>query len=113
MPRTPRRAPAVRCAAEPRGTAVQFWVVDLRLLLGEESHSRSDFLVAVAVRADFRSGILIDAIEDVIDISMSAIKPPIATLTGATRDLVAGSIQYDGRTVSLLDIGKLAALISL
>jgi purine-binding chemotaxis protein CheW len=88
-------------------------VIDIRHFLGEEYGDRCKCLVAMAVRGDFHSGVMIDSIEDVVDIPLSTIHPPLATLNGAARDLVIGEIEYGGRTISLLDIGKLAALIAL
>ena len=87
-------------------------VIDIKPFLGEEKASFKG-LIAMAVRGDFRSGVMIDAIEDVVDIPQSAIKPPLATLNGEARDLVLGEIDYGGGLVTLLDIGKLAARISL
>jgi purine-binding chemotaxis protein CheW len=88
-------------------------VIDLRHFLGEELADHGKSLIAMAVRGNFHSGVMIDSIEDVVDIPISTIHPPLATLNGAARDLVIGEIQYGGETISLLDIGKLAALVAL
>ncbi len=88
-------------------------VIDLHFFLGEEKPDQEKHLIAMAVRGDFHSGVIIDGIEDVIDIPVSAIAPPLATLNGAARDLVIGSIEYDAKTISLLDVGKLANLITI
>jgi purine-binding chemotaxis protein CheW len=88
-------------------------VVDIRHFLGEEMADHGKHLIVMAVRGDFHAGVMIDSIEDVIDILLSTIHPPLATLSGAVRDLVAGEIEYGGDTVSLLDIGKLEPLITL
>lgn len=88
-------------------------VIDLRYFLGEEMAEHGKHLIAMAVRGDFHSGIMIDSIEDVVDIPLSTIYPPLATLNGAARDLVIGEIEYGGKTISLLDVGKLAARIAL
>jgi purine-binding chemotaxis protein CheW len=88
-------------------------VIDLSHFLGEEKAGHGKCLIAMAVRGEFHSGIMIDSIEDVVDIPLSTILPPLATLNGSARDLVIGEIEYGGETISLLDIGKLAALISL
>ena len=88
-------------------------VIDIRHFLGEEKISNSSSLIAMAVQGDFHSGIMIDSIEDVVDIPQSTIHPPLATLNGAARDLVTGEIEYGGKTISLLDVGSLAALIVL
>lgn len=88
-------------------------VIDLRHFLGEEKEESGKHLIAMAVRGDFHSGIMIEAIKDVVDIPLVTIQPPLATLNGAARDLVSGEIGYDGATISLLDIGKLATLVAL
>ncbi len=87
-------------------------VIDLRYFLGEEKVNHGKHLIAMAVRGDFHSGVMIDSIEDVIDIPLSTIHPPLATLNGAARDLVIGGIEYGGKTISLLDVGKMATLIT-
>jgi purine-binding chemotaxis protein CheW len=88
-------------------------VIDLRHFLGEEKDDHVKSLIAMAVHGDFHSGVMIESIEDVVDIPLSSILPPLATLNGAARDLVIGEIEYGAATISLLDIGKLAALITL
>ena len=88
-------------------------VIDLRHFLGEEKDDNCTCLIAMAVHGDFHSGIMINSIEDVVDIPLRTIQPPLATLNGAARDLVIGEIEYLGKTISLLDVGRLAALIVL
>jgi purine-binding chemotaxis protein CheW len=88
-------------------------VIDLRHFLREEKCDSSKHLIAMAVQGDFRSGVMIESIEDVVDIPLSTIHPPLTTLNGAARDLVIGEIEYGDKTISLLDVGKLAALIVL
>lgn len=87
--------------------------IDIRHFLGEEKADPRKCLIAMAVRGDFRSGVMIDSIEDVVDIPLSAIKAPLSTLNGAARDLVIGEIEHGGEMVTLLDIEKLAAKITL
>ncbi|OGT97965.1 MAG: hypothetical protein A2079_02305 [Geobacteraceae bacterium GWC2_48_7] len=87
--------------------------IDIRYFLGEKKAGHDTCLIAIAVREDFHAGIIIDSMEDVVDIPLSTIHPPLATLNGAARDLVIGEIEYDSDTIILLDIGKLAALITL
>lgn len=87
-------------------------VIDISHFLGEEKSELGKYLIAMAVKGDFHSGIMIDVMEDVVDIQLSSIQPPLATLNGAARDLVIGEIEYGGKTISLLDVGKLSALIT-
>jgi purine-binding chemotaxis protein CheW len=88
-------------------------VLDISYFLGEPSAQPFTGLIAMAVREDFRSGVMIDAISDVVDIPLSVIGPALSTLEGAARDLVVGTIEYGGETVSLIDMGKVAAKLSL
>ncbi|MFH0730181.1 MAG: chemotaxis protein CheW [Pseudomonadota bacterium] len=88
-------------------------VVDIRHFLGEEKTGSGDCLIALTGRVDFRSGVLIDTVEDVVDIPLSAIKPPLSTLGGAVGDMAIGELEHGGKAATLLDIGKLAAKISL
>jgi purine-binding chemotaxis protein CheW len=87
-------------------------VIDIRHFLGEEKVAGGKNLIAMAVKGDFRSGILIDAIEDVVDVPRNTIHSPLSTLNAAL-DLVIGEIDYGGTMVTLLDIEKMAAKISL
>ena len=88
-------------------------VIDIRHFLGEERVDHGKHLIAMAVQGDFHSGVMIDSIQDVVDVPLSTIHPPLATLNGAARDLAIGEIEYGGEIVTLLDVEKLAAKISL
>ena len=88
-------------------------VIDVRHFLGMEKAGLGSGLIAMAVREDFRLGVMIDAIDDVVDIPKNAIKPPLSTLNGSARDLVAGEIEYLDQIITLLAIEKLAARIAL
>ncbi|MFP5223159.1 MAG: chemotaxis protein CheW [Acidobacteriota bacterium] len=87
--------------------------VDIACFLGCDRQSGGKALIAMVEKGDFRSGVIIDAVEDVTDIPQSCIHPPLATLDGPVRDLVAGEIAWEGRTATLLDIEKLAAKVTL
>ncbi len=86
-------------------------VVDLHHFLGGDAATDEKPVIAMVVRDDFRSGVLVDAIVDVLDILVSEIKPPLATLQGAARELVCGEFQYGDKPVTLLDSEKLASKI--
>ncbi len=63
--------------------------------------------IAIASTDEMRSGILVDSIEDVIDVPVSALKPPIATLDQSRKEFVAGEFTCDGKNITLLDIGRI------
>jgi purine-binding chemotaxis protein CheW len=68
--------------------------------------------IAIAEKEGVRSGIRVDSIEDVVDVPTSSIKPPLSTLDGAGRDLVAGEVQYSGKIIVLLDVGRMLGRIA-
>jgi purine-binding chemotaxis protein CheW len=88
-------------------------VIDIRCFLGGEGAKPGSGLVLLAVKGDFRSGILVDAVEDVADVPLSALKPPLSTLGGAARDLVSAEIDLGGTVIPLLELDKLAAKVTL
>ena len=88
-------------------------VVDMRLFLGGKRSDPKKCLIVMAVRGNFRSGILVDSMEDVVDIPLNAIKPPLATLGGITRELAAGEVEHGGGVITLLDVEKTGRQIEL
>jgi purine-binding chemotaxis protein CheW len=63
--------------------------------------------IAIAVKGDMRSGILLDAVEDVIDVPRSSIKQPLSTLEDSRKDFIAGELFYNNRNITVLDVGKI------
>jgi len=88
-------------------------VVNIGHFLGEEKKERLSGLIAMVVKDDFHTGILIDSIDDVVDIPLQSITPPLSTLDGATRELVVGNLEYGNSIIAILDIGKLALKVAL
>jgi purine-binding chemotaxis protein CheW len=90
-------------------------VIDIQRLLGAPpgASGATGRLIVMAVRQDFRSGILVDEVEDVVDLPRSAIQPPLITLEEGVRDLVAGEIRLGERLVPLLDLERLQARVTL
>jgi purine-binding chemotaxis protein CheW len=68
--------------------------------------------IAVAEKDGIRSGLLVDSLLDVLDIPLSAIKPPLATLSKSVREFVAGEFIFQERSVTILDIGKIFGKIT-
>lgn len=88
-------------------------VIDIRHFLGGEQTDVAKCLIAITVRGDFRSGILIDSVEDVLDLPLSSIKPPLSSLGGVARELAAGEIELGEQTATLLNIDMLVAKVTL
>ena len=68
--------------------------------------------VAVVSKDGIRSGVLVDSVEEVQDVPASLIKPPLSTLGKATGDFVAGELIYNNKNITLLNIGKIFAEIT-
>lgn len=83
-------------------------VIDLGRFLRLPPERESEKLrIIIAHNGEVRSGIRVDAIEDVVDIPKSAVGPAISTLSESIREHVAGETTYRGRSVTLLDIGRI------
>lgn len=83
-------------------------VINLHVVLGlPESERSACNRIVMTEKAGVRSGMLVDSVVDVVDLPPSSIKPPLATLDHATREVVAGETDYRGRSVVLLDVGRI------
>lgn len=88
-------------------------VIDIACFLAGHGTAEPTGLVAMAVRGEFRSGVLVDSIDDVVDIPVNAIRPPLGTLTGAAREIIGAVIEVEGAAIPLIDLEKLAAKVTL
>lgn len=83
-------------------------VINLNKFLGlADSERTAASRIAMASKSGARSGILVDAVLDVVDVPLNAIKPPLSTLDHAIKELVTGEMTYNKRSVVMLDIGRL------
>ncbi len=83
-------------------------VIDINLFLGQpgtEPTPRSRIIIAE--KAGVRSGILVDSVEDVLDVSQTAIQKTLSTLNDSVRSFVAGELTYKHHNVTVLDAGQL------
>lgn len=60
--------------------------------------------IIIAEKDGVRSGILVDSVEEVMNIPLSSINPPISTLDNAKRELVVGEITVGESVVTILDV---------
>jgi purine-binding chemotaxis protein CheW len=89
-----------------RGTLVA--VIDLGKLLGlEPSEHDSSAHIVVGEAGGFAGGLLVDAVQEIMDVPRAEREPPLATLDSATRSYVVGQVQFNGRLVIILDLGRL------
>lgn len=88
-------------------------VININKLIGlPDSKNTPKSRIAIAVSGNMRSGIMLDALEDVIDVAVSSIKPAISTLSSSVGDFVVGEMMYRDRNVTLLNLGNIFARIT-
>ena len=65
--------------------------------------------IAMAEKDGIRSGILVESIEDVLDVPVSSIKPPLSMLDKTIKEFIGGEMIYKSKNVTLLDVGRIFA----
>ncbi len=84
-----------------------------RIMRLDETQITKDTRIIIAEKDGIRTGILVDTVEDVIEVSMGYIKPPISTLDKSVREFTIGGERiYADKYVSVLDVAKLFATIA-
>ncbi len=83
-------------------------VLDIHTYMGFPGvNLNSNNRIIIAEKNEVRSGILMDSVQDVVDIPISAIHPTLSTLDVKIRDFVVGQTTYKDHMVIILDIGKI------
>ncbi len=97
----------VRGIVNIRGNIVV--VVDISGFLGLNIiNQKKESRIMVVKIQEKTTGILLDSVSDILNISLKSIQPPISTLTGLKSDFVKGELKLpDGRFLTLLDLVKL------
>ncbi len=108
VPGTPPYIPGV---INMRGEIESVLTINAFLGLAESERS-TDSRIAIAEKGAIRSGILLDSVTDVVDIPVSAVKPPLDTLAKARKEFVAGEFLYRDKNIILLDIAKIFGKVS-
>jgi purine-binding chemotaxis protein CheW len=88
-------------------------VVNINKFLGlPDSLNAQSNRIVLAVANGIRTGILVDAIEEVLDIPVSLVRPSLGTISKSIKEFVAGEFLHQKKNVTLLDIeailGKIA-----
>ncbi len=83
-------------------------VLNINRFLGlPEAPNARNSRIAVAEKDGIRSGVLVDSVEDVADIPINSIRPPLGTLPPSIKEFVSGAFMYHNNLVILLDIGRI------
>jgi purine-binding chemotaxis protein CheW len=89
-------------------------VININRFLGlDDAATTKHSRIAVAQKNGIRSGILIDSVVDFCDIPVCSVTPALSTHNNTVREFVAGELFDNGRNITLLDIGKIFARMSL
>jgi purine-binding chemotaxis protein CheW len=108
----PHAPPWVLGVIDLRGIVVP--IVDLRRRFQLEPAEFGPSTVVIVIRVgangeDRTIGLVVDAVSEVHDISENALRPLPDVGSTASRDVVSGLAQADGKTLILLDARELAA----
>lgn len=88
-------------------------VVNLHRVMGlSNPEVSSGSRICIASKGEMHSGVLVDTVEDVIDVPLSSIKPPLSTLDKSIGDFVTGETLYKGRNVTVMDVGRIFGKIA-
>lgn len=88
-------------------------VLNINRFLGlSDSRDAHSSRIALAEKDGIRSGILVDSVEDVADIPVSSIKPPLDTLSTSIKEFVSGAFFFHDKLITMLDIGKIFRMIA-
>ena len=88
-------------------------VLSIHRLLGlpdSEWDSRSRIILAQG--EGIGSGILVDSVEDVADVPVSSIQPPIGTFDKSSMEFITGVTLHGGRNVTVLSTAKVLGKLS-
>ena len=84
-------------------------VVDLRKRLGVEAPLKDETRIIVLDMDGGRIGMVVDAVTEVMQIGASEVTPPPPIVQGLAADYITGLVGRNGRTIIVLNTGKLLA----
>lgn len=103
--RVPNTAKFVKGVINLRGVVTP--IIDLRSRLGiEESDYTESTRIIIVYLDDMEVGLIVDAANDVIDISVDAIEPAPEVIGAVNADYIEGVAKLDNRLLILLDLKK-------
>ncbi len=82
--------------------------MDISQLIGVErsSDDLSETIVVIEVD-DETAGIVVDKVDDILDVTLKQIAPPLTTLKGIKEEFTEGEVVIEGQPVILLNLVKI------
>ncbi|QNG58754.1 purine-binding chemotaxis protein CheW [Bacillus sp. PAMC26568] len=103
--RVPGTEPFVKGVINLRGIVTP--IIDLRTRFEMEQQSYTDSTrIIIASLEQFEVGLIVDAANDVIDISLDEIEPPPEVVGAVEGDYVEGVAKIDKRLIIILELNK-------
>lgn len=103
--RVPGTEPFVKGVINLRGIVTP--IIDLRTRFEMEQQSYTDSTrIIIAALEQFEVGLIVDAANDVIDLSLDEIEPPPEVVGAVEADYVEGVAKIDKRLIIILDLNK-------
>ena len=82
-------------------------VIDFNLLLSlPKEPDTPNKRILIAEKNDVKTGIMVGAVVDVVELLKSSIGAPIGTIDDSRRDLISGIATYRDKSVTILDLAK-------
>ena len=89
-------------------------VINLAVFLGlQDIVQTGTCRILIAAGDEMRSGVLVESVEDVLDIPVSLIKPPLSTLSQSLKEFISGEFVCGNKTVTLLSVKRIFEKISI
>ena len=109
--RVPQTSPYIKGLINLRSTVIP--IVDLRLRFGMPEEAATDETRIMVMNVGGKTtGIIVDAVSEVLRISTEQLAPPPPTVSGLGRDYLTGLAKLEKRLLILLDVDRLLSDVS-
>lgn len=109
--RVPQTSPYIKGLINLRSTVIP--IVDLRLRFGMPEEAATDETRIMVMNVGGKTtGIIFDAVSEVLRISTEQLAPPPPTVSGLGRDYLTGLAKLEKRLLILLDVDRLLSDVS-
>lgn len=103
--RLPRAPDFLEGVLQYHGAAIP--LIDLRKRLGVEAPLRDDTRTIILEWDGGRIGVVVDAVTEVLEVPAAQVTPPPSLVRGLAAEYITGLVVRDGRTIIVLNTGKL------